>query len=64
MKKTERRDYWKVVCPEFPGGIICRTLRDAQDFATNEREVYEKGEVYIRKIRMMEKDFNELSDDI
>lgn len=60
----EKKDYWKVVCPEFPGGMICKSLRDAKDFAENEREVSEKGEVYIRKIRMTEEDFNQLSDDI
>lgn len=60
-----KKDYWKVVCPEFPGGIICLTLADAKDFAENEREgIYEKGKVYIRKVSLTEEYVNSLSDDI
>lgn len=59
-----KRDYWKTVCPEFPGGVISLSLRDARDFAENEREVSDKGTVYIRKIRMTPEAFKSLSDDL
>lgn len=58
-----KKDYWKTVCPEFPGGMISKTLEEARNFADGERNGY-PGEVYIRKIRMTEEEFNELSDDV
>lgn len=56
----EKRDYWKVVSPEFPGGIICENLAEAKSWAEDERDGAGKGEVYIRKVRFTEEYRNSL----
>lgn len=55
---SEKRDYWKVVSPEWPDGVICESLDLARDFADGERDYDRKA--YIRRIRMTEEKHDEI----
>lgn len=56
IKKT----FYRVVSDEFPGGIISQSKHDAQEWAEMERENGEKA--YFRKIKMTQKEFNDLNE--
>lgn len=55
--ESMKRDYWKVVCEEYPGGIYCETRKDALEMS---RELRTEGEkAYVRKIRETELEHDE-----